>query len=128
MQRKEISHTHALQVDWTEEQSNDDVRLPHPALCGRHAHRQIRDSLRQRDLPSSCSMAMAVIMVTGYPWLEYFLSRCVAMCSCCRTEGVYPRPYRVVSILILFFFFLLDSYGHSEGSPSEAGKLPTITG
>lgn len=28
----------------------------------------------------------------------------------------------------VFFFFLLDSYGHSEGSPSEAGKLPTITG
>lgn len=27
MQRKEISHPHALQVDWTEDQSNEDVRL-----------------------------------------------------------------------------------------------------
>lgn len=28
MQRKEITHTHAMQVDWTEDQSNEDVGFP----------------------------------------------------------------------------------------------------
>lgn len=31
-QRKEISHTHALHVDWTEDQSNEDVRFLNPAF------------------------------------------------------------------------------------------------
>ena len=33
LQRKEISHTHALQVEWTEEQSNEDVRFLNLALA-----------------------------------------------------------------------------------------------
>ncbi|KAF8132823.1 Alpha/Beta hydrolase protein [Boletus edulis] len=45
MQRKEISHTHALQVDWTDDQSNEDFAATRPTVImfhgngGNHGHR-----------------------------------------------------------------------------------------
>ncbi|KAF8557181.1 alpha/beta-hydrolase [Imleria badia] len=45
MQRKEISHTHALQVEWTEDQSNEDFAATRPTVImfhgngGNHGHR-----------------------------------------------------------------------------------------
>jgi len=45
MQRKEISHTHAMQVDWDEGQSNEDFAATRPTIImfhgngGNHGHR-----------------------------------------------------------------------------------------
>jgi len=45
MQRKEITHTHAMQVDWTEDQSNEDFAATRPTVImfhgngGNHGHR-----------------------------------------------------------------------------------------
>lgn len=84
MQRKEISHTHAMHVDWDENQSNEDVS-PSDLL---YTVSLIWASLRPRGLPSSCFTATAEIMATGYLWLGYSLSRCAATCSCCLIGGM----------------------------------------
>ncbi|KAI9567879.1 Alpha/Beta hydrolase protein [Boletus coccyginus] len=79
MQRKEISHPHALQVDWTEDQSNEDFAATRPTVIMFHGN---GGNLGHR-------IPLARIF--------FVKMRC----------NVLMLSYR--------------GYGHSEGSPSEAG-------